>query len=88
MHQNENLKKHFELPETYILTEAGEKLEIKCAAPKGYPKPQITWLKNNSTITSSPLLKFTTEGNIVITSVNERCPEFPLESINIQYYLL
>ncbi|XP_053672733.1 netrin receptor unc-5-like [Anopheles nili] len=64
------LKKNFELPEARIRAEAGEKLEIKCVAPKGYPKPQVTWLKNNFTITTSPLLTFTAEGNIVITSVN------------------
>ncbi|XP_050076760.1 netrin receptor unc-5-like [Anopheles maculipalpis] len=64
------LKKNFELQETKIRAEVGEKLEIKCVAPKGYPKPQITWLKNNITITPSSLLTFTTEGNIVITSLN------------------
>ncbi|XP_058056341.1 netrin receptor unc-5-like [Anopheles bellator] len=64
------LKKHFDNPETKIRAEAGEKLEIKCVAPKGYPKPEITWLKNNFTITASPMLTFTTEGNIVITGVN------------------
>ncbi|XP_035915118.1 netrin receptor unc-5-like [Anopheles stephensi] len=64
------LKKNFELQDTRIRAEIGEKLEIKCVAPKGYPKPQITWLKNNITITASSLLTFTTEGNIVITSVN------------------
>uniref|UniRef100_A0A182U8P5 Netrin receptor UNC5 n=1 Tax=Anopheles melas TaxID=34690 RepID=A0A182U8P5_9DIPT len=64
------LKKNFDLMDTRIRAEAGEKLEIKCMAPKGYPKPQITWLKNNFTVTSSPLLTFTAEGNIVITSLN------------------
>ncbi|XP_049538038.1 netrin receptor unc-5-like [Anopheles darlingi] len=64
------LKKHFDLAETKIRAEAGEKLEIKCVAPKGYPKPQITWQKNNFNITASPLLTFTTDGNIVITSVS------------------
>uniref|UniRef100_A0A182PU43 Netrin receptor UNC5 n=1 Tax=Anopheles epiroticus TaxID=199890 RepID=A0A182PU43_9DIPT len=64
------LKKNFELMDTRIRAEAGEKLEIKCIPPKGYPKPQITWLKNNFTVTSSPLLTFTAEGNIVITSLN------------------
>ena len=65
-----DLKKNFDLMDTRIRAEAGEKLEIKCMAPKGYPKPQITWLKNNFTVTSSPLLTFTAEGNIVITSLN------------------
>uniref|UniRef100_A0A182NAQ8 Netrin receptor UNC5 n=1 Tax=Anopheles dirus TaxID=7168 RepID=A0A182NAQ8_9DIPT len=64
------LKKNFDLMETKLRAEAGEKLEIKCAAPKGYPKPQITWLKNNFTVTTGPLLTFTAEGNIVITSAN------------------
>ncbi|XP_053665316.1 netrin receptor unc-5-like [Anopheles marshallii] len=64
------LKKNFELQETRIRAEVGEKLEIRCVAPKGYPKPQVTWLKNNFTVTSSSLLTFTTEGNIVITSLN------------------
>uniref|UniRef100_A0A4Y0BK37 Netrin receptor UNC5 n=1 Tax=Anopheles funestus TaxID=62324 RepID=A0A4Y0BK37_ANOFN len=64
------LKKNFELQETKMRAEVGEKLEIKCIAPKGYPKPQITWLKNNFTVSSNPLLSFTTDGNIVITSLN------------------
>ncbi|XP_052896808.1 netrin receptor unc-5-like [Anopheles moucheti] len=64
------LKKHFELQETRVRAEVGEKLEVGCVAPKGYPKPQITWLKNNFTVTSSSLLTFTTEGNIMITSLS------------------
>ncbi|XP_053691943.1 netrin receptor unc-5-like [Sabethes cyaneus] len=63
------IKKNFVLPSTKLRAEAGEKLEIKCTAPKGYPKPQITWLKNNFTLTSSPLLSFTSEGSITINGV-------------------
>ncbi|XP_055637390.1 netrin receptor unc-5-like [Toxorhynchites rutilus septentrionalis] len=63
------LKKNFILPSTKVRSEAGTKLEIGCTAPKGYPKPQITWLKNNFSLTSSPLLSFNSEGNIVLSSV-------------------
>ncbi|XP_021701482.1 netrin receptor unc-5 [Aedes aegypti] len=64
------LKKNFVLPAPKLRAEAGTKLEIKCTAPKGYPKPQITWLKNNFTLTgSSPLLTFSSEGNILISAV-------------------
>ncbi|XP_062546634.1 netrin receptor unc-5-like [Armigeres subalbatus] len=63
------LKKNFILPSTKLRAEAGTKLEIKCAAPKGYPKPQITWLKNNFTLSSSPLLSFSSDGNILISAV-------------------
>ncbi|EAT41131.1 AAEL007195-PA [Aedes aegypti] len=64
------LKKNFVLPAPKLRAEAGTKLEIKCTAPKGYPKPQIMWLKNNFSLTgSSPLLTFSSEGNILISAV-------------------
>ncbi|XP_055601363.1 uncharacterized protein LOC129750145 isoform X2 [Uranotaenia lowii] len=36
-----------------LRAELGQKVEIPCEPPKGYPKPQITWLKNNFTFNPS-----------------------------------
>ncbi|KAL9692601.1 hypothetical protein quinque_016409 [Culex quinquefasciatus] len=68
------LKKNFgHPPAAKLRVEAGQKLEIKCIAPKGYPKPQITWLKNNFTLTGTGIgpgqLAFNGEGSILLGAV-------------------
>ncbi|KAL1391467.1 hypothetical protein pipiens_012369 [Culex pipiens pipiens] len=71
---DKDLKKNFGHPAAAKLrVEAGQKLEIKCIAPKGYPKPQITWLKNNFTLTGTGIglgqLAFNSEGSILLGAV-------------------
>lgn len=52
----------------------GQKLELECTV-NGDPEPKVTWLKNNSIISSSEILELKYKNGVARLIINEVFPE-------------
>lgn len=62
-----DIKKQFTIPPQSVRVEAGGRVEIRCGAPEGIPKPKIQWLKNGSPLVQDSSVLVTNEGHILVS---------------------
>ncbi|CAL4097951.1 unnamed protein product, partial [Meganyctiphanes norvegica] len=53
-------------PISLVKAQIGEIIRLHCKAPKGYPLPQINWLKNGKVVNNSTRMIITSKGYLII----------------------
>lgn len=72
-----DLKKHsFVTSPLSARLEPGSKIEIKCTPPSGFPKPKISWMKNNDILMETSSIAFTKEGHLLIHGAKAQVNSF------------